>query len=158
VNGRVIRFFVPGIPMPQGSKKAFYNKRLNRVQLVESCSKVKPWRSDVRVEAMAAMGEARMLIGPVALMVQFLFPRPSGQLGSGRNAGKVKPSAPMAPAGRPDLDKLIRSVCDALKGIAWADDSQVCSLWAKKDYAAPGVRPGAIIQVEPLDASVAPHS
>ena len=43
------------------------------------------------------------------------------------------------PDKRPDLDKLSRSVLDALTYVIFADDSQVVHLRATKDYGAPGV-------------------
>lgn len=42
---------------------------------------------------------------------------------------------------KPDLDKLVRAVQDALTGIIYKDDGQVCRLTANKNYAAhEGVR------------------
>lgn len=38
-------FHVPGVPTPQGSKNAY--RRGNKVLLVESSKKVKPWRAAV---------------------------------------------------------------------------------------------------------------
>lgn len=35
---------------------------------------------------------------------------------------------------RPDLDNLQKAVLDALNGIAWADDSQIVRITAKKEY------------------------
>lgn len=48
------------------------------------------------------------------------------------------------PITKPDADKLARAVWDALKGIIYADDSQVVRLTLAKDY---GDAPGVIIQV-----------
>lgn len=39
---------------------------------------------------------------------------------------------------RPDLDNLIKAVCDALNGIVWKDDCQIAHLRATKTYAAKG--------------------
>jgi crossover junction endodeoxyribonuclease RusA len=41
---------------------------------------------------------------------------------------------------KPDIDKLIRAVLDALKGVAWCDDSQVVSVYASKRYGQPGCK------------------
>lgn len=38
------------------------------------------------------------------------------------------------PSVKPDLDKLIRAVLDALTGIAYTDDSQVVRILAQKSY------------------------
>ena len=53
------------------------------------------------------------------------------------------------PTGRQigDTDKLIRSVCDALTGIAWYDDSQVVDITAKKRFAS---RDQTIILIKPV--------
>ena len=33
---------------------------------------------------------------------------------------------------KPDLDNIMKSICDGLNGIAYADDSQICSSIVKK--------------------------
>jgi len=38
--------------------------------------------------------------------------------------------------GKPDCDNLAKSVCDALNGILWDDDRQICRLVVEKWYAA----------------------
>lgn len=48
---------------------------------------------------------------------------------------------------RRDLDKLARSVLDALTGIMWRDDEQVDSLHLDK---CTGEKPGAIIRLTPI--------
>ena len=49
---------------------------------------------------------------------------------------------------RPDLDKLIRAVGDALEGVVLADDAQIVSFdGTRKRYTLPGERPGASIEV-----------
>lgn len=40
----------------------------------------------------------------------------------------------IAPAKKPDIDNLTKSVMDALNGVAWHDDAQVCHIQAGKNY------------------------
>ena len=47
---------------------------------------------------------------------------------------------------RPDLDNLIKSVCDSANSILWNDDSQIVNLHAEKKYAEDGVE-GFIIKI-----------
>lgn len=134
----MIAFIVRGLPAPQGSKRAFRNKHTGRVMLVESSPKVKPWRSDVRDAALAALdttADGRPITAPVGVALSFHMPRPKGHYGSGRNADRLKASAPEYPATKPDLDKLVRAVLDSLTGLVWVDDSQVVSVAAEKLYA-----------------------
>lgn len=57
----------------------------------------------------------------------------AGCHGSGRVA-YVLASAARAPASRPDLDKLVRAILDAMTGLAFQDDGQVVALNAGKEY------------------------
>jgi crossover junction endodeoxyribonuclease RusA len=77
------------------------------------------------------------------------MPRPKDHYGTGRNSGTVKPSAPINPASMPDLDKLVRCICDALTDAGvWKDDAQVCVLVAAKRYT--NGLPGVLIQIAEL--------
>jgi hypothetical protein len=78
----------------------------------------------------------------------FRFARPKGHYGSGRNAAVLKPGAPRSPAGKPDLDKVLRSTLDALgEAGCYRDDSQVVAVEAQKAYCEPGELPGATLQL-----------
>lgn len=50
------------------------------------------------------------------------------------------------PISRPDADNLAKTVLDALNGIAWDDDSQVCVLLVEKRYAE---TPGFSVLIRP---------
>jgi Holliday junction resolvase RusA-like endonuclease len=65
----------------------------------------------------------------------FFLERPKAHCGTGRNEGIVKDGAPAYPVVRPDADKLLRAVLDALTGRVWADDAQVVVATARKRYA-----------------------
>jgi hypothetical protein len=58
--------------------------------------------------------------------------------------------SPAAEVKKPDLDKLVRSVKDALKNVVWADDSQVTFIRAMKAYAVGGDAPRVLVSVEEL--------
>ena len=135
---------VHGIPAPQGSKKYVGNGRM-----IESSKKVGPWREAVKAAILTATGRApTALDGPVRVDITFILPRPKGHYGTGRNAGRVRDSAPSDPVGKPDLDKLLRSTLDALTDVgAIRDDSQVVRIEAAKVYAWPEEPPGATIHV-----------
>ncbi|MEI5520736.1 RusA family crossover junction endodeoxyribonuclease [Streptomyces brasiliscabiei] len=144
-----LRLTVYGTPAPQGSKN-----RNQAGALYESSAAVKPWREAVKTAALDALchddGWAA-LDGPAWLDVQFSLRRPKHHFGTGKNAGRLKPSAPPYPTGTPDLDKLVRSTQDALKDAGvLADDSVVASLSASKVYVLWGDAlrtPGAVIKV-----------
>jgi Holliday junction resolvase RusA-like endonuclease len=97
---------------------------------------LKRWQEAVRLCALASLGDraADPFMRPVELIVTFYLPRPK------------KPKF-FFPAVKPDLDKLVRAVSDALSGVVYRDDSLVCSLTASKEYGT--VRTGARVIVRP---------
>jgi len=148
VKARTVKLWVPGIPQPGGSKRGFVTKG-GRVAIVEDAKRNKDWRATVALAASKAMGEEPPLTCALSLTIEFLFPRPKGHYGTGKNAGKVKPAAPWSHTTRPDLTKLIRSTEDALTRIVWLDDAQVYFQVAEKRYTSE--QPGAWITVAPWD-------
>lgn len=119
---------VPGIPAPQGSKKAYV--RGGRAIMVEANPRTKSWRSTVTAYALTTKPSAPLL-GPVNLAAEFVMPRPQSHFRTGRHAGQLRDDAPGSCAKKPDLSKLIRAVEDSLTDAGWwRDDAQVVSLKA----------------------------
>lgn len=141
-------FTVRGTPVPQGSKTAMPNRRPGgRPLLVDDNAKVlKPWRKAVREAAeraveyrqsgpIAADDVLPPYRGPLTVDVVFTMPKPVG-------APKTRRTYP---AVRPDGDKLLRAVLDALTDAeVYVDDGQVCRAVAVKAY--PGEHPRALMQ------------
>jgi crossover junction endodeoxyribonuclease RusA len=109
--------------------KAFVVK--GRPILTSSNKNLADWR---RLVADGAQPHAKMHEGAVHITLSFGLPRP-----------KSLPKKVLQNVKRPDLDKLIRGVCDALTGIMWNDDSQIVMITAAKTYA---LQPGVHILIE----------
>lgn len=129
-----VSFSITGDPASQGSH-AIMNGRIVQV----NSKKHKAWRTAIINEVIATLPADWVPIdGPCELNVMFLMPKPVS----------VKRSSPSV---APDLDKLIRSVGDALAiaGV-YTDDSRITRISARKVYAQ-GIEPGATITVKALD-------
>ncbi len=89
----------------------------------------------------------------VRVDVMAIFDRPVGQFGTGRNTGRLKPSAPGWPVTRTtfDLDNLLKLVLDALSRYAFKDDACVVDARARKRYCRDGEVPGWRIGVFPME-------
>jgi len=147
---------VHGIPTPQGSKSGFAIKRggeyTGRVAMVEGSNKsaqarqrMQSWREAVRSAAQEAMGVRQPLDGPLSAVVVFTLPKPA-------SAPKRRQSWPCK---RPDLDKLLRAVFDAVtQAGVFRDDAQIIALTATKRYpdehAFELPVPGAIITIRQI--------
>ena len=96
-------------------------------------------------EAWKAAGHARIEKGiPCVMRAIFVFARPDGHYGTGRNAAVVKPAVQSKrPGGRGnknragqrtggDLDNCVKLVSDGLNEVAYADDGQIVELTAMK--------------------------
>lgn len=127
---------IEGLPRPGGSKKGFLVG--GRIRIVDAAKGNARWKQLVRDQA-RLQHAGGPLLGPLRVWACLLLPRPKGHFGSGRNAGQLKPSAPVAPDVRPDLTKLWRSTEDALSGILWKDDAQIIEVHKTKAYGSPGV-------------------
>lgn len=122
-----IRFTIYGKSQTAGSKRAFPFKRKNGqlgVSVSDDNPKSKAWKSVVS-DAALKVAPGKLLTCPLSVVLVFYIDRPKGHYGTGRNADKLKPSAPEFPAKKPDVLKLARAIEDALTGVLWRDDAQI---------------------------------
>ncbi|MDO4630856.1 MAG: RusA family crossover junction endodeoxyribonuclease [Corynebacterium sp.] len=137
-----IKFFVPGTPRPQGSKR-----HVGAGHYIEASRHLAGWRLSIIEATLAAVQPLHTPTWKKALhvSVEFVMPRPKRLRG--------KPTPPhISP---PDLDKLQRAVGDALtQAEIIADDSQIISWLATKRRAADSEEPGAHMTIVFLDATV----
>lgn len=151
MNTLELRFTVPGIPAPGGSKRFVgFGKKTGRAILIDDAGqRNKDWRNSVMWAGREAIGTNPLMAGPLRVEITFHMPRPKGHYNA---RGEVKPSAPAYPITKPDSLKLARSTEDALTGVVWSDDAQTVSLGITKRYVAPGQAPGASIHIASLAA------
>ena len=67
--------------------------------------------------------------GPISLKVTFFMQVPTSLSKKKQSALCLSPHVK-----KPDLDNLIKTVCDALNGYVWEDDSQIYMIQAIKTY------------------------
>lgn len=144
-------------PVQQGSKTAGTAGDGRAFVRDANAATLKPYRTQLKEQAIDAWRFHDQLEGPVRMWVRFTFDRPPSHYRTGRNAALTRASAPSHP-GRADgdLDKLVRAVCDALTDArVWADDTQLVDLRARKFYAGESeyalTRAGVEIILEQLD-------
>jgi len=123
---RVIQFTVYGTPRPQGSMRAFANPKGKFPIVTSDNRKLKPWRQQLSGEAVSLGVPKFERDAALELRVDFYFARP--------------PSVPKKrkrPTVKPDGDKCLRAIADALKGILIEDDAQIVDWHGRKFYGQP---------------------
>ena len=158
----LLEFTVHGTPITQGSKRALPTKRKDgstKLIVVEDASRqarLATWRAQIGLAALDAMeGEPLGLEGPVEIAVEFRFARPKSHL---RKNGELRKGKPLTHIYKPDLDKLLRALKDAMTQVGvWRDDSVVVRYrHVAKRYGDAGVSV-ALWRWEPNQPSGAPH-
>ena len=127
----MLAFTVFGVPIPKGSAKAFRHRTTGVVIVTHDNARTKPWQECVVSAALDAVGTlplGQSATGdgePVALELAFYLPRP-----------KSAPKRVVRQVKKPDLDKLVRCVKDALtRAGVYHDDAQVVRTVATKEFA-----------------------
>jgi crossover junction endodeoxyribonuclease RusA len=121
-----VKFTVYGKPQPQGSVRAFMPKGA-RFPVVTSDNKaLKSWRQEIASVAMVEMNGTAMHTGPMHVMASFMFARPNSL-----------PKRITRKTTKPDVDKLLRGLLDAMTGIVFRDDAQIIVASISKQFGEP---------------------
>ncbi len=137
----MIEITIAGDPVSKGSMKAFtYQDKGGKYRsaITHSNAKTKTWQKQVEREikhTLKLLGRWQMLDCAVRVRMQFWLTKPKS----------VKRSHPCV---KPDIDKLARTVADALEGTLLTNDSRIVELHVLKAYAL--AEPGCRIEVEEL--------
>lgn len=127
-----VEFFIPGIPVQQGSKTGFSPKGTNKVQMTDQNAKdLKPWRATVtRVTPVPYTFDC-----PIYTELTFVMPRPARPMFD-------------VPATKPDIDKLTRAMFDGITDAGlWKDDCRVVKMLVAEEYESEGNPAGVHVLV-----------
>lgn len=129
-------FFVEGLPAPQGSKIPI--TRAGKTVLIEASKGFLPWRNAVKRAAMQERNRNFTFFEQaITVTMVFVMPKPPNT--------KYKDH----PAGKPDLDKLVRNTCDGLvQGNLLKDDQFIVHLDATKRWAIDGEPTGCWVRID----------
>lgn len=136
---RLLRFEIPG--RPQAWQRAGRNKATG---ITFTKTETRHAMALVKDFAQSRLGETPPTGAPILLELLYGFAVPQSWPAWKREAaldGRVAVTA------KPDLDNLEKLVKDALNGVVWADDAQVCRVVKAKVYTD---RPRTVVSVTAL--------
>ena len=139
-----ITLTIPGVPIAQPRQRHRtyqVGARTCTANYTPSKHPVQQWKATVAI-AWSDACDHEPLNGPVRLEVLFVAPRPQRLLTRAWRHVLVWHEK------KPDLDNLLKALKDALTGLAWRDDSQVCQCYCEKRYANHDEQPHATITVK----------
>ena len=138
---RVIAFAVPG--QPQGKGRARAGKAGAHIRMYTPAATV-AYEGLIALAAHQAMAGAPLIDGPVMLEVESIFAVPASW---SRKRRQQALDGAIRPTGKPDWDNVGKAVSDALNGVIWRDDAQVCDGRSIKRY---GETPCLLVRVAEL--------
>lgn len=123
--------FIPGEPKGQPRPRAFSCGGMARVY---DPGTAEGWKSQIAL-AVKPFLPPTPIETQLQLSARFFFSRPKGHVGK----KGLKPSAPAHFTKKPDLDNVVKALCDALTTVRlWNDDSQVTIMLLSKGWATNG--------------------
>lgn len=128
-HSAVVAFVVPGAAVGKGRPKF---ARRGAFVTAYSDKKTVSYENLVRIYASEAVGNRPPLDGPVRLTLKISVLPPaswSKKKTSDALLGLVRPTT------KPDIDNIMKAICDAMNEIVYVDDKQVCDVWVSKHYA-----------------------
>jgi Holliday junction resolvase RusA-like endonuclease len=138
----VIKFEVPCVPVAQPRQRhSVVNGHVRNY-----IPKTDPvWVFKTALGIAASEVRPKVIIsGPISVKLEFVFPRTKSMI------WKNKPMFRVPKDTKPDIDNLCKSVFDALNGILFVDDSQICECRASKYIASGNEQPRVIITIEAM--------
>lgn len=123
-----VAFTVLGVPVPKGRARSFVrNGRVGHF----TPEKTVVYENLVAYQAGVAMGAQKPLEGAVSLKMGVYLPIPASWSKKRQQAalGGLE-----APSKKPDLDNIIKALCDGMNDVVWLDDAQVVAIQCTKAY------------------------
>jgi Holliday junction resolvase RusA-like endonuclease len=133
-------FVVPGVPYAQPRGRAMVVGGRAIIRSADSRSPVNLYKASILQHAAEAYRDPPT-DEAVRMWCEFVMPRVRSQV------WKRRPMPTVPHTKRPDLDNLVKAVKDALSGIVWRDDCQVCGCELVKRVASGSETPRTEIHI-----------
>ncbi len=124
----MIHIKIPGIP--QGKKAPLFGRTWAGKPNARKSPKTQAYEEQISWLARGAMAGEEPLSGPIGLILVISMPVPPSYSVKRRAACLASEEWP----GKPDVDNVMKAVCDGCNKIVFKDDSQICFVQAVKHY------------------------
>lgn len=140
----VIEFTIPGIPVAQPRARAAVRAGHAVVYGAAKSHPIHAFKAMAKLAASNAYAGAP-IAGPIRFEATFVFPRPKAMI------WKTRPMPRRRHVIKPDRDNAEKGLLDALRGLLFNDDCQVCCGEIEKWVASGHEQPHVLVRVTELD-------
>lgn len=123
----VTKFEIPGCPQGKGRPRIAVRSAHAHAYTPQ---KTAEYEAYIRDCYRAALGKYYGNL-PIALGVQAIYPIPK-RFSKAKQYEALRGA--ITPQTKPDMDNIVKVVCDALNGVAYDDDKQIVQIYAEKRY------------------------
>ena len=126
MNRKTAYFVVDGVPQGKARARTFYNPMLGKMQSMTPENTVL-YENLVKISfnQQADKGARWFNKEPLAMHITAFYPIPAS---TSKKNKQLMRSGKILPTKKPDADNIAKSICDALNGIAYKDDTQIVML------------------------------
>lgn len=142
---RTVSFTVPG--QPRGKGRPIAGKSFAGYTTLRTPEKTVAYEGLIAICAQQAMAGRPLIEGPVFVSMTMACQIPASWSTRKKQQAEV---GNIKPATKPDADNCVKAMFDAMNGVVWKDDVQVCELNLAKIYCS---TPGVSVYVKALDAA-----
>lgn len=135
---RLIEFEIPGPPKGKGRGRIIKKGAFHSIKTPEDTVQ---YENLVKMMAAQQMGDIPPALGAVLVHITAVFPIPAS---TSKKRQELMRTCNLEPLGKPDLDNIMKIICDAMNQIVYKDDSQITQARAFKIY---GARPRVNVQI-----------
>ena len=137
-----LKVVVEGKPM--GQPRPRFDPRTTRTYTPEQATSYKSYVKWLVVDAKRKQGWDIVNDGPVDVLIEAFYPIPTSWSKKKKEQAK---SGVIYPTVKPDFDNVEKCVLDAMSGIVYGDDKQICDCTTRKRYS---LEPRVEILVMPI--------
>ena len=138
-----LEFTIPGEPQGKGRARVVQRGDFTHSYTPEKTANYENFIKLLAIDAMKEQGVEKMT-GPVDVTIFPYFKIPKS---ASKKKRQLMETGEILPCKKPDVSNIAKAVEDALNGLVYEDDAQICSLVVSKYYTSPGQEPCVTVQV-----------
>lgn len=144
---RPVVFFVPGQPVAKGRPIA--GRGFGGRTTLRTPAKTVAYEGLVAHACHGAMRGDSPFSGPLAVIFSVTVQIPASW---SKKRQALANDGAIGATKKPDIDNVVKALCDGMNGIAYKDDAQIIELTVTKHY---GDTPGVLVRLYPMDKEAA---